>query len=176
MLIKCPECGKEISDKSPKCIHCGYPLDSKPVTELIDQPHICTILGEEHDLSNLDKLIKEKKYYQFFKESSKIKNGYYAKWNMKPINYLLRYVDEHNELPTEITEEDIRKNPPRTNIDLIKKWKRIEANPSGIVKCPKCGSTSITSGQRGFSLTTGFFGSNKTMNRCANCGYKWSPK
>lgn len=26
-LIKCPECGKEISDKSKACIHCGYPLD-----------------------------------------------------------------------------------------------------------------------------------------------------
>ncbi len=25
-LIKCPECGKEISDKSEKCIHYGYPL------------------------------------------------------------------------------------------------------------------------------------------------------
>jgi len=28
-LIKCPECGKEISDKAPKCIHCGYPLNKK---------------------------------------------------------------------------------------------------------------------------------------------------
>ena len=26
-LIKCPECGREISDKSKACIHCGYPLD-----------------------------------------------------------------------------------------------------------------------------------------------------
>lgn len=26
-LIKCPECGKEISDKSTNCIHCGYPLE-----------------------------------------------------------------------------------------------------------------------------------------------------
>ena len=25
-LIKCPECGKDISDKSLTCIHCGYPL------------------------------------------------------------------------------------------------------------------------------------------------------
>ena len=25
-LIKCPECGKEISDKSDKCINCGYPI------------------------------------------------------------------------------------------------------------------------------------------------------
>ena len=29
-LIKCPECGKEISDKAPACIHCGYPLNAKP--------------------------------------------------------------------------------------------------------------------------------------------------
>ena len=28
-LIKCPECGKEISDASPACIHCGYPLQKK---------------------------------------------------------------------------------------------------------------------------------------------------
>ena len=27
-LIKCPECGKEISDKAPSCIHCGFPLTS----------------------------------------------------------------------------------------------------------------------------------------------------
>ncbi len=27
MLIKCPECGKEISDKAKQCIHCGYPLE-----------------------------------------------------------------------------------------------------------------------------------------------------
>ena len=26
-LIKCPECGKEISDKSSACIHCGYPIN-----------------------------------------------------------------------------------------------------------------------------------------------------
>ena len=25
-LIKCPECGKEVSDKAKTCINCGYPL------------------------------------------------------------------------------------------------------------------------------------------------------
>ncbi len=25
-LMKCPECGKEISNKAFACIHCGYPL------------------------------------------------------------------------------------------------------------------------------------------------------
>lgn len=28
-LIKCPECGKEVSDKAPACIHCGCPLEQK---------------------------------------------------------------------------------------------------------------------------------------------------
>ncbi len=25
-LIQCPECGRDVSDKAEKCIHCGYPL------------------------------------------------------------------------------------------------------------------------------------------------------
>lgn len=37
-LIKCPNCGKEISDKAKRCVHCGYILkdDSKHATP--DQP------------------------------------------------------------------------------------------------------------------------------------------
>ncbi|MDE5803214.1 MAG: zinc-ribbon domain-containing protein [Lachnospiraceae bacterium] len=26
-LIKCPECGKEISDKASSCPGCGYPIN-----------------------------------------------------------------------------------------------------------------------------------------------------
>lgn len=29
MLIKCPECNKEISDKATVCIHCGFPINSE---------------------------------------------------------------------------------------------------------------------------------------------------
>lgn len=31
MLITCPECGKEISDKSIMCIGCGYPINNKAI-------------------------------------------------------------------------------------------------------------------------------------------------
>ena len=47
--------------------------------------------------------------------------------------------------------------------------------PKPKVCCPRCGSESIATGQRGYSLLTGFLGSGKTVNRCANCGYKWKP-
>lgn len=44
------------------------------------------------------------------------------------------------------------------------------------VSCPKCGSSQITTGARGFSIVWGFWGSNKTVNRCARCGHTWKPR
>lgn len=58
------------------------------------------------------------------------------------------------------------------------------------IKCPKCGSTSLHSGNKGFSfkksliggiafgglgLLGGFLGSNKIEITCLNCGYKFKP-
>ena len=44
------------------------------------------------------------------------------------------------------------------------------------VRCPKCSSTQITTGSRGYSLAWGFIGAGKTVNRCARCGHKWEPR
>ena len=41
-LINCPECGKEISNKSEICIHCGCPLAN----------YICNINGMEYNLKD----------------------------------------------------------------------------------------------------------------------------
>ena len=46
MLIKCPECNKEISDKAKMCIYCGYPLDeikNKSENSFIEQK--CPVCG-----------------------------------------------------------------------------------------------------------------------------------
>jgi hypothetical protein len=29
-LIACPDCGKQVSDQAPACIHCGKPLAPVP--------------------------------------------------------------------------------------------------------------------------------------------------
>lgn len=49
-------------------------------------------------------------------------------------------------------------------------------NTQNTLTCPKCGSTNVTTGARGWKWTTGFIGSGKTVNRCGNCGYTWKPK
>lgn len=57
----------------------------------------------------------------------------------------------------------------------IQQQENTHAQATNTVKCPRCGSTNITAGQRGYSLLTGFVGSGRTVNRCANCGHKWKP-
>ena len=43
------------------------------------------------------------------------------------------------------------------------------------ITCPKCGSTAISTQNRGFSMVTGFIGSGDPGNVCQKCGYKWKP-
>ena len=44
-MIKCPECGKEISDKAKKCVHCGKILiEEKPATK------VCSDCGKENPI------------------------------------------------------------------------------------------------------------------------------
>lgn len=57
----------------------------------------------------------------------------------------------------------------------VQQQENYKTQSSNTIKCPKCGSTNITAGQRGYSLVTGFIGSGSTVNRCAKCGYKWKP-
>ncbi len=42
-LIKCPECGKEISDKAKTCIGCGCPLEDI-VTSGVKSKLVCKLI------------------------------------------------------------------------------------------------------------------------------------
>lgn len=44
------------------------------------------------------------------------------------------------------------------------------------IKCPRCGSTAVTTGPRGANGFWGFIGAGKTVNRCGNCGNTWKPR
>lgn len=59
-------------------------------------------------------------------------------------------------------------------IDRMDKWQAYKDSQS--LKCPKCGSSNVGTGARGYNIVTGFVGSNKTVNRCGKCGYMWRPK
>ena len=49
-LIKCPECGKEISDRAPSCVNCGCPIqsqnaESKVVIKALKHPNESHVIG-----------------------------------------------------------------------------------------------------------------------------------
>lgn len=144
---------------------------------------ICNILGEEFDLTNIYHQWQSGQYYTAFQALCSIGSKKFLKHNMKPINYLAHYLDEYGYFPNEVTQEILDKTPFQTNLELTKRWKAWQLNPKlkiaqekGIVVCPQCGSSSVATTNRGFSIVTGFIGSGNPRNVCQNCGYKWKPK
>ena len=150
-LIKCPECGKEVSDKALTCIHCGCPL--------VEKNH-CIINGVDVDCSFLfdpkyeDIEIKELIMMEKTNLDAGIADKIVEEWSKK------------GEIPPVFNgkistyEEESRQAMERINNQL---------------HCPKCGSTSITTGARGVNWFWGFIGANKTVNRCGKCGHTWKP-
>ena len=61
-LIKCPECGKEISDKAPACIHCGYPLALELNKSNENTESTVQQISAVTSTANSDGLAQDKKY------------------------------------------------------------------------------------------------------------------
>lgn len=150
-LIKCPECGKQISDKSEKCIHCGYPMLTNTV---------CVIDNIPFDLSEIKARVLESDI-----NNSEIKEKIALELALK-----VRKISKYGALKI----IDIIKETGDIPKTFDASYMRREAHPP--VRCPKCGSTQITTGARGYSIVSGFWGSNKTVNRCAKCGHTWKPR
>lgn len=174
-LLICPECGGKVSDKAKVCIHCGYPLD-------------CNTQNSNEFIQPSNKLfgVKGKKYgwimgkpRQFInhiqvnnriitgtKDIDIFATGITEDRAKLLANFFVKYGAD-----AEIFEDTESKEINQKIMDLIDN----ALNEKVPLKCPRCGSEQVTTGQRGFSLVTGFIGSNKTVNRCSKCGWKWEP-
>jgi len=265
-LIKCPECGGNVSDKAPACIHCGFPLSEmnheRADTALTQKPIACDIVFKgfqnitaKFDYSttiknylsqqlmipqadaqkiissppqNILTGIEEKKaawlkeylsQYQCIVEVIKTTSELNSQNNNRISNDLFNSDGTVNILLSKsgrsklgvinlIREEtglglreakEIVDYPPKVimkNIPIEKAKKLVgqfaslgaEVSLLGEngsrnydtkevpLSCPRCGSTSVTTGARGYSIVTGFLGSNKTTNRCGKCGHSWQPR
>lgn len=154
-LIQCPECKKEISSISKNCIHCGYPLSDM-------KDDVCVIGGEKYDFATIKKrlLAVDPSDKVTRKE---IANEVYE--TVRPIS-LLSAMELCNII---IKTGEV---PPTYDGSRL----TIKSPKESVIRCPKCSSTQITTGARGYSMMWGFLGAGKTVNRCARCGHKWEPK
>lgn len=168
-LIKCPECGKEISDKASTCIHCGFPLDNLQQPQKIQYYKVIKkddkwVIGKPAQL--LAKIWIENELSTGIKDLNVLASGI----TKDRAELLLNFLQNHRGRG-EIIEDNECSEINQNIMDLID----FHLNKDAPLKCPRCKSTQITTGKRGFSMVTGFIGSNQTVNRCAKCGYSWKP-
>ncbi len=77
---------------------------------------------------------------------------------------------------TDIIEYESRMSQFRSQVQQQKvAEKAVEEKSKPKLTCPKCGSSEVTEGTRGFTLTTGFLGSGNFRYVCKRCGNKWKP-
>ena len=148
MLIKCPECKKEISDRSNMCIHCGFPMNRM-------RNGICVINNTPYD---------------FLVVLNKIQNN-------EPIGLVIRTIRDICDMSLSDSKklyDYIIENhaiPESFECEII-------INQSNQPKCPTCGSVNIrkiSATKKAASIIgLGILSNNigKTY-QCLNCKYKW---
>lgn len=181
-LIKCPECGSQVSDKAPACIHCGCPLQEPKPQEIIwngrdiseienyfnqldsEQKKAFIRLCEyfEDDAKPLADPTRKNIPYPTPQETYKVFNKFFKDYGRKNnINrhesgkFILEYLRSKNYAsPAPVPVQ------PTVN--------------SNVVRCPRCGSTSVTTEEQGYGLF-GWIGASQKKNLCQKCGHKWWP-
>lgn len=160
-LIECPECKKEISDKATSCPNCGYPISQqntlKSYTVILNDCGLdkVKVIKRIREINSMDLLP--------------------AKRIADSVPTIFSYDIARNKA------EEIKNQLEEVGANVtIREYKSddpiIQKTNSEQIRCPRCGSTQITTAQKGFSFLTGFIGANKTVNRCAKCGHSWQPK
>lgn len=169
-LITCPECGGNVSDKAKTCIHCGYPLAEN---------FICPYCGSsENEVTNNPEkygkccVVCEKRIADQMNASI-----YWSMCQKCKSKQLEEYIDDscigYRCKQCSFVFRDLKKD----SSGLLLNAENLYAPPQKYeLRCPKCSSTQIVTGQRGYSVVWGFWGSGKTTNRCANCGHSWQPR
>ena len=89
-LIKCEDCGKEISDKASACIHCGCPVENTKEDDYLDEEELDE--DEEYETSEDDEELDEEEYEEEYESwydlpddrKEELKEEFYKKIGSKP--------------------------------------------------------------------------------------------
>ena len=181
-LIKCPECGKEVSDRAQACIHCGYPLqvestEKKQTSTPLKKVVIACFQNNNYKLL-VAKLVSEVTGLSLLEARTLVE---------QPSPVVVNNVD--TDTANKIANQFIKANFNAQVVDadadiVVSQWFVANNRPPEVPKqpkvpktpcCPKCGSTSLATVNRGYSIVWGFIGSGKPMNVCQACGHKFKP-
>lgn len=162
-LIKCPECNHDMSSFAEKCPNCGFP------NRVEEYKKYNVIL-------NFVTLDNRREARAYLENKIGIDTATAMRMMMKYPSFVAQNVsaDLANKIKDDLVKVgcEITISECKADIDSATDLKMHDTG----IHCPKCGSTAITTGARGFSIWSGLVGSGKTVNRCAKCGNSWQPK
>lgn len=177
-IIKCTECGHDVSTYAEQCQNCGCPMSV--ILSLQKQ-------GTNTELYNvkLSSIMKGQywKIIRFLEESRplELKDACAIADNLPQLitigvqhNIAQAIADKLSSLGCEcsiLKYED--SDSQKTDVAKIESSNLFQMDKP--LRCPACGSNQIVTTSRGYSLIWGFAGSNKTVNRCGKCGHTWKP-
>ena len=166
MLIKCPECGKDVSDKAAICMNCGFPIGE---VDLRPNKNICVIDGVPCDLTVLLENVDNGDYRPgiYLKEHCGLGSGGHV-WTLWDRIKLTR------QIPKEYNSD--------RRLQFEAETERLRGGSGGGrstgVCCPSCKSTDVKrldAIDRTISVGLMGLGSKKIGKsfECRHCGYTW---
>ncbi len=193
MLIKCTECGHDVSDKAESCPNCGC-----PVSEILQVPEkgiFCNINGKREDITWIKEMIEkfseaELNHYKYIwsqeigtKEQI---NACFAKYRRTPEDH---FYMESSDICVQVRRKYNLKFKPaarllyeilETNFELdefngetdetdIKNTSSNKQTFVSQVRCPYCGSFDVR-------RNTGFMGRHRLFVPSASIGKNWKCK
>lgn len=181
-LVICPECKKQMSQHAEICLNCGFPIQ-KFMTEnnMNDETKafVCPKCADTYDFEgvinlkcmfcNTTLVQTDISREELFRLACNISD---EEFRSKAIELAKKFGNNQFD---EKAYKETKLKKKQLDLRLMNSSNISQSQQQNIPKCPKCGSTAITATQKGYSLLTGFLGSNKTVNRCANCGHTWKP-
>ncbi len=197
-MIKCPECGYDISNKAQFCPHCGYPLTDMAAP----QDELSILIQEVNGLieEKVEEPCQQDLYailFQGFSSRTEFNRNRikismnvqylagrsYPEANSVAANKKCQLLDGVTWDTAKLLQNTFKKYgcltkivaSDTTKISIAEKRILEYINKESVIKCPRCGSEHITTTSRGVTFLTGFYGSDKTVNRCGKCGYVWRP-
>ena len=120
-LIKCPECGKDISDKAEMCINCGYPL-----SDYLKEVKQKELEEEQEELDKQEEAKKAQYWCRGCYRQNEIGNDYCVFCGMRLTPYY--------------TEEDVIRKPVDEEDANFKGVYKLVYGKKKKVFCTKCGS------------------------------------
>ena len=174
-LIKCMECGNEVSSYASVCPKCGCPVQVSINTSSND---IGLFDIRIDNISNNDQAWIRGFINKMWGVDSSVSRTVIEKLPAVVIRGVAKQTAD--EIQRLLNKEGCAISIIDSN-EQTESYTMNQVKATGLYKkyqpltCPRCGSTAITTGSRGYSLVWGFAGSGKTVNRCGKCGYSWKP-